>query len=124
MGCNGPQEAKYTYCKTCGIAACAKRRALPDPFCDRCPDYPCADILEKEIRYANAYPLVESPIGNLALLRQKGMPALLRAEQARWRCPACGGVLCVHTGLCAGCGKAYSVRPPAGTRPGEKPERG
>jgi rRNA maturation protein Nop10 len=23
-------------------------------------------------------------------------------------CPACGGIICVHTGVCSGCGRQYN----------------
>lgn len=109
-GCLGPDENKPAYCSSvCKIVACEKRRRLPDVYCDGCPAYPCEQVMEKEMRYANAYPMVESPIGNLAYIRTKGMDAFLERERARWTCPACGGVVCVHTGLCAGCGRAYRV---------------
>ncbi len=116
MGCNGPDEAKPDFCRIgCAIVHCEKRKALPDGFCDGCGDYPCADVMEKEIRYSNAYPMVETPIGNLAYIRQHGMEPFLAQEQARWACPGCGGVICVHDGVCAGCGGRYTTRIPVRT---------
>ena len=31
------------------------------------------------------------------------MAAFLERELKRWTCSACGGVICVHTGMCGGC---------------------
>lgn len=113
MGCNGPEEHKPDFCRTgCAIVHCEKRRALPDGFCDGCEDYPCADVMEKETRYSNAYPMVETPIGNLHYIRQYGMERFLEQERARWACPDCGAVICVHDGVCSGCGGKYTTRVP------------
>ncbi len=108
-GCLGESESKPDFCANrCLIKKCAIRANLVDRFCDTCERYPCADVMEKETRYAIAYPLTESPIGNLAYLRQNGMDVLLDREKARWTCPACGGTVAVHTGVCSGCGREYS----------------
>ena len=112
-GCNGPDEHKPDYCATkCGVPRCEKRKTLPDRFCDQCPDYPCADIMEKETRYANAYRMLESPIGNLAYIRQHGMEAFLKRETERYTCPDCGGTICIQQSVCAVCGKRYTALKP------------
>lgn len=111
LGCNGPIEYKPDFCgKNCNIVACETRKSLSSPFCDSCPNYPCKDIMEKEIRYANEYPMVESAIGNLDFIRKHGIDQFLTQEKIRWTCPECGGVICVHTGICSGCGASYTIR--------------
>ena len=111
LGCNGPVEFKPEFCgKNCKIVTCEIRQKLPEPFCDLCPKYPCEDIMEKETRYANEYPLNESPLGNLYFIRTHGMEEFLRQEKERWTCPECGNIVCVHTGVCSGCGAEYSIR--------------
>lgn len=113
-GCNGPDACKPDCCRVaCRIVHCAARKEIPDGFCDACPQYPCGDVLEKEIRYSNAYPMVETPMGNLAYIRQYGMEQFLTEETARWACPDCGAVICVHDGKCSGCGQTYTTRIPA-----------
>lgn len=68
QGCNGPDEAKPDCCRVdCKIVHCEIRKGLTDGFCDTCKKYPCVDVMEKETRYSNAYPMVETPIGNLQL---------------------------------------------------------
>ena len=48
-GCLGPDEHKPEFCaKRCGIILCSKRKQNGWRFCDVCPDYPCADVMEKE----------------------------------------------------------------------------
>lgn len=112
-GCLGESENKPEFCaRLCGIRNCRTRAGFPDRFCDQCERFPCGDVMEKEIRYANAYPLIECPIGNLAFMRQYGMEALIARETQRWTCPDCGGTIAVQTGVCAACGKAYSDRTP------------
>ena len=36
------------------------------------------------------------------------MDAFLERERRQWTCPACGGIICVHTGVCSGCGRQYN----------------
>lgn len=110
-GCLGESEHKLDFCAhKCLIKRCETRAGLPDRFCDGCAEYPCTDVMEKEIRYSTAYPVIETPIGNLAYMRKNGMDALLERERLRWTCPACGGIVCAHTGACADCGREYTDR--------------
>jgi ribosomal protein L37E len=110
QGCRGPLAYKSNYCLTkCTIWICAKL-ADTDGFCDQCPDYPCEQVMEKEIRYAETYPLTESPIQNLRAMRKDGMAAFLKAQEQQWRCVRCGATMCVHTGKCAKCGFAADKR--------------
>ena len=107
-GCLGPDENKPEFCaKRCGIILCLKRRENGYRFCDECPDFPCADVMEKETRYTAKYPLYESPVGNIREIRETGMEAFLAKERRRWTCGDCGSPVCVHDGLCSGCGKQY-----------------
>lgn len=109
-GCLSTDDSKPDFCETkCEVARCERRPSLIDRFCDTCERYPCAKMMELEKRYANKYTMVESPIGNLDLIRREGMDAFMSKEEKRWRC-ACGGVICVHTGVCAACGRQYSDR--------------
>ena len=106
LGCRGPEENKYTYClEICGIMRCEKFKERGCHFCDECPDYPCEDVMEKENRYRTKYPLQESPLENLRLIREIGMEAFLEKEKEKWTCNNCGSPVSVHTGLCTGCGR-------------------
>lgn len=110
-GCLSTDGSKPDFCETkCSVVHCDVRRTLADRFCDTCEKYPCQKMMELELRYANKYELVESPMGNLDLIRREGMDAFLTKERKRWLCGDCGGVVCVHTGVCADCGRQYSDR--------------
>ena len=51
-GCRGPNDNKPEFCSSgCGIILCEERKANGYSFCDECPDFPCADVMEKETRY-------------------------------------------------------------------------
>ena len=110
-GCHGPDERKPDFCaKQCGIIRCRKRTENGYDYCDRCPDYPCADVKEKEDRYTSKYPLYESPRENLRAIRETGMAQFLEKEREEWTCRECGHVVSVHTGICSGCGKKYGAQ--------------
>ena len=111
-GCNGPDENKPEFCaKRCGIILCQKRRGNGYKYCDECSDYPCEDVMEKETRYTSQYPVKESPLENLRMIRELGMEAFLEQERQRWSCEKCGKPICVHTGICSGCkAKAWTVQ--------------
>ena len=109
-GCHGPDENKPEFCTyRCGIILCEKRKKNGYEFCNECPDYPCADVMEKENRYTSKYPLYESPGKNLREIRELGMEQFLEKERKEWTCSECGHVVSVHTGRCSGCGKQYGA---------------
>lgn len=114
-GCNGPDENKPEFCRSgCGIVLCRDRKEKGYRYCDECPHYPCEDVMEKENRYAGWYPLTESPMQNLRDIREKGMDAFLAGQRRQWSCRECGAPVCVHTGICSGCGKQYGKQPEQG----------
>ena len=118
LGCNVDSDSKPAFCASwCKIVPCAKRREGGYAFCDECPDYPCEDMMERETRYATAYPLKESPMENLREIRAMGMEAFLEKERKAWSCGKCGGPVCVHTGLCRDCGASYAPAAPGKDRP-------
>lgn len=108
-GCNGPDQNKPDFCAhRCGIILCRQRIEQGYRFCDACPDYPCANVMEKENRYTSQYPLRESPLENLKMIREEGMDAFLKQERERWTCRKCGSPVSVHTGICSGCHQPHS----------------
>jgi hypothetical protein len=54
-----------------------------------------------EERYSTKYRV--SLLGNLERIKQEGLGAFLKSEEAKWLCPGCGGTVCVHTGDCLQC---------------------
>jgi hypothetical protein len=53
-------------------------------------------------RYRTRYSV--SAIENLQHIRDEGIASFLRTEEAKWRCPECGGTVCCHNGICYDCG--------------------
>ena len=105
-GCNGDDDKKPPFCSEwCGIIQCQKRKDEGYTYCDECPDFPCEHVQERESRYTTQYPLRESPIENLRLIRELGMEAFLEQERQQWTCPSCQGPISVHTGACGSCGR-------------------
>ncbi len=108
VGCRN-EGYKGEYCANlCKIVKCEIRETLPDGFCDKCPQYPCMEIVDKECWYANAYPMIESLMGNLAFIRENGIEKFIQRENERWTCSDCSGVISVHDGICYGCGKKHT----------------
>ena len=79
-------------------------------FCSDCDLFPCEFSERLEKRYMTAYPLKESPIGNLKSIETHGMRKFLASERKKWKCPNCGGTLSVHSGKCYRCQKIKTWR--------------
>jgi hypothetical protein len=45
-----------------------------------------------------------SVIENLKSIRKDGIARFLETEVRKWKCPACGGVISCHNGVCFNCG--------------------
>jgi hypothetical protein len=103
-GCMRMSEDKPGYCRKCIIRFCRKANRRQGKYCYDCKQYPCLRLRQLDKRYRARYGM--SMLENLALLKTKGVRALVRREQARWKCPNCGGVLCVHKPNCMFCGSA------------------
>jgi len=50
-----------------------------------------------------------SMLENLANIRALGLEPFMAADRERWRCPECGGVVCVHKKACLFCGHARGL---------------
>jgi uncharacterized OB-fold protein len=44
-----------------------------------------------------------STIDNLRFIEENGMEKFLQQQEARYKCPKCGGIICVHNGRCYNC---------------------
>ncbi|MCL4367818.1 MAG: hypothetical protein M1337_01395 [Actinobacteria bacterium] len=44
-----------------------------------------------------------SMIENLERIRELGLADFIAFERERWKCPVCGGVVCVHEMVCIYC---------------------
>lgn len=100
-GCRGEGDGKIEFCKSvCRIPKCEKRLKNDWAFCNECPDYPCEEVAEKQVRYTSKYPLLENPMALQDKLRSNGITKTLKELKAEWICPKCGEYICVHTGTC------------------------
>ena len=71
-------------------------------FCYECDEFPCHRLKTLDARYRARYHM--SMIENLEFIRDHGVESFLEKEEAKWRCPECGGTICCHNGLCLNCG--------------------
>ncbi|MFH0816718.1 MAG: DUF3795 domain-containing protein [Methanobacteriota archaeon] len=77
-------------------------------FCHTCGDFPCEKLkqLDKRYRTGYEYGFIEA----LEFIRDKGMRAHLAKEKKLWKCPECGGLVCIHDRKCYGCGKGGKTK--------------
>ncbi len=72
-------------------------------YCFECTDFPCGALRTLDKRYRIKYNM--SMIENLEYIKKNGINQFLKNEEERWKCPSCGGVICVHNNVCYSCGK-------------------
>ena len=70
-------------------------------FCYECGDFPCEGLKHVDKRYQTLFRM--SLIGNLELIKEKGISEFLETQEKRWLCPECGELICCHNGLCFNC---------------------
>jgi hypothetical protein len=102
-GCNGDDAGKPKTRVACRIKQCDERSGQRK-FCFECDQFPCARLRQLDKRYRSKYGM--SMIENLESLRELGLREFVAREKARWTCPDCGGVVCVHKTNCIDCGRA------------------
>ena len=88
--------------KKCGIRNCEKFQKNKFKYCYECDTFPCARIKRLDKRYRTKYEM--SMIENLEYIRENGVSKFIEREITRWKCPKCGGVICVHHRKCYTCG--------------------
>ena len=71
-------------------------------YCHECQDFPCDPLSAIDKRYKANFRMSE--IENLNRIRDEGIKAFLESEEAKWKCPECGGVISCHNGICFDCG--------------------
>ncbi len=104
------KRGAITHCSGCRLrnkrcaylkGNCRRLDAGRVDFCYECPDFPCSHLRHIDARYRANYGM--SFIGNLELIRDAGIEALLRRQQERFGCRSCGGLRSVHNGKCFAC---------------------
>lgn len=105
-GCRAGDEGKPQSCVGCTIRTCAVLESSGSAFCSSdCEKYPCRRLKQLDVRYRAKYRM--SMLDNLDSIADIGLDAFVASEQARWACPECGGLQCVHTPACIYCGHAW-----------------
>jgi hypothetical protein len=96
IGCR-PRDKKCAFLKKrCELLMSSKVR-----YCYECSSFPCERLEHLDNRYRTYFKM--SMIENLEFIKKYAMEKFLEREVAKWRCSACGGVICCHNGLCYKC---------------------
>jgi hypothetical protein len=80
---------------------CNKLASKQIEYCFECAIFPCEHLKKLDERYRNNYRM--SMIENLNYIKSNGVNQFLKREQDRWKCPNCGGTVCVHNRKCYSC---------------------
>ncbi len=100
-GCRTP--AGFCFGGDCEVKACAQHRGVV--ACVECDDYPCNRIRRAQTRAIH----METLSRDAERLREIGVAAWLREEDARWRCTGCGAAVASGMDACARCGQKLAV---------------
>ncbi len=98
-GCRS-ENIPFAYCQSCPIKNCGKRLQNGWNDCSPCGE-PCIRIKQLDKRYRAKYNT--NVLNNLACIRDNGIGAFLAEQAAQWTCPQCGGLKCMHRGICLKC---------------------
>ncbi len=83
-------------------------------LCYKCEDYPCKRLSQLDEKHRTRHNI--SMIENLEYIKEHGMGKFLEKEEEKWRCPECGGLICMapRNVICFSCGleKLRSKRNP------------
>lgn len=93
---NKPDTRSKCKIKNCEYIAIKKNK-----FCIGCDKLPCQRMKNLDKRYRTKYDM--SMLENLEYIKQNGIEKFVKKERERWRCPKCGGVICVHRKICYDC---------------------
>lgn len=96
IGCR-PRDKPCAFLKK----RCSTLRNGEVEYCYECPTFPCDRLSAIDRRYRTQFRMSE--VENLHRIRDWGIGPFLKAEEAKWRCPGCGGVVSCHNGLCFDC---------------------
>lgn len=83
---------------------CEKLSTKQVEYCFECTGFPCENLRALDKRYRNNYGM--SMIENLRHIQTRGIEQFLKNEQERWKCPNCGGTICVHNRICYACNQS------------------
>jgi len=101
-GCRVDDDNKSNACIKCPIKNCRELTEQGHRYCFSCARFPCGGLLRLDKRYRTKYGV--SAIANLERIEEDGLERFLMAERARWACPKCSAVTCMHKPQCVICG--------------------
>jgi len=100
-GCWSIKGYKSKSCAACTIRNCQFLKVTASKFCYECSKFPCARLKQLDKRYRLNYKM--SMIENLLYIKEFGLEKFEKKEATRWKCDTCGGIICVHRGICLEC---------------------
>jgi len=100
-GCWSNDRYKSKSCANCSIKNCELVEKTGSEFCYDCSNFPCARLKQLDKRYRLKYKM--SMIENLLYIKEFGLEKFEQKEAIRWKCDTCGGMICVHRGICLKC---------------------
>ena len=99
-GCRAADKDKPLSCVRCKILNCETIAKGKSRFCFDC-EKRCARLKQLDKRYRTKYGM--SMIENLEFIKNNGIDAFIAQQEAKYKCPKCGGVICVHRKKCYDC---------------------
>lgn len=109
QGCRSEAPQKRSSKFGCKIRICSLTIKNVQ-FCYQCEEFPCKIIKKKLLsahqgdkKYAYRFELTD----NLQLIEKIGIEKGLKALEARWSCPECGGRIQFYHYICSDCGKDF-----------------
>ncbi|MBN1152347.1 MAG: DUF3795 domain-containing protein [Dehalococcoidia bacterium] len=100
-GCRADDSTKPKSCALCAIKNCHNLAAARAKYCFSCDSFPCRRVRHLDKRYRARYGM--SMVENLRQIQTQGTRHFISAQKARWSCPGCGALLCVHDPECPDC---------------------
>lgn len=99
-GCNAEEHDR----SPCVFHKCETIKTSASGLCLECEQYPCKTLEKADAKHRGRDGV--SMIANLEYIREHGMEAFIEAEEEKWKCPECGGVICVGAWViaCSACG--------------------
>ena len=101
------RKTKCIGCKLTGKSCahlkkyCRKLTKDEIEYCYQCNDFPCKQLQKIDDKYRERFDM--SMIENLEYIKKNGMEKFLQKQEDKYKCPKCGGVVCVHNSNCYSC---------------------
>lgn len=105
------ERGRKSGCKGCRIRNknctyirrdCPPLRKKEFDFCYECEKFPCQKLEKIDALYRERYSV--NMVGNLKRIEKIGVEKWLQEQEELYKCPNCGGEICVHDAECYDCG--------------------